>query len=300
MQEQHIIFVPGKNPKPDAVSHLRLLWQVMHEGIKRISPDALQQLEAIKDHFHIAAWNPIFYHSYKDVAHEQPWIDLLLDTYEVSSNDKKEADHIHKKFTRFVYNLADLAPILISWFGSDAIKSTVKETERYFLNHDNVASEIREVLKQQLRPLLQNNARILLIGHSLGSVIAYDSLWELSHIEQLPGKIDTFLTLGSPLGMRFVQHRLLGRRHIEKSRYPLNIQHWKNISSEGDLVAVDRCFRDDFKEMIHLGLVNDIEDHCEDVYNFYRNEEGLNCHRSYGYLINPIVCQVISRWLLSK
>jgi hypothetical protein len=300
MQEQHILFVPGKNPKPDAISHHRLLWQVLHEGIKRTSPEALQQLESIKDHFHIAAWNPIFYHTYKNIEHEQPWIDVLLDTYEPSRNDKREANHIHKKFTRSVYNLADLAPILISWFGSEAIKSTVKETERYFLNHNNVASEIREVLKQQLRPLLQRNARILLIGHSLGSVIAYDSLWELSHIERLPGKVDTFLTLGSPLGMRFIQHRLLGRRFKERGRYPLNIQKWVNISSEGDLVAVDRRFRDDFQEMIQLGLVDDIEDHCEDIYNFYRNEEGLNCHRSYGYLINPVVDKVISRWLLKS
>lgn len=300
MQEQHIIFMPGKNPKPEAISHRRLLWQVLHEGIKRASPEAVQRLESLKENFNIAAWNPIFYHSYKDVAHEQLWIDLLLDSYEPSRNDIQEANSIHKKFTRFIYNLADLAPILISWFGSEAIKSTVKETERYFLNHNNIASEVREVLKQQLRPLLQNNAKVLLIGHSLGSVIAYDSLWELSHLERLPGKVDTFLTLGSPLGMRFVQHRLLGRRFHGNGKYPLNIRHWNNVSSEGDLVAVDRCFRDDFKEMLQLGLIENIKDHCEDVYNYYRNEEGLNCHRSYGYLINPVVCNIISGWLLNK
>lgn len=298
MQEQHIIFVPGKNPKPDAISHRRLLWQVLHAGIQRHSATALSKLESIQEQFNIAAWNPIFYHSYKEFAHEQSWIDVLLETDGPSESDIQQADHIHKKLTRFAYNLADIAPILIDWFASDAVKATVQETERYFHNENNVACEIREVLKQQLRPLLKQNANILLIGHSLGSVIAFDSLWELSHEEKLAGKIDTLLTLGSPLGMRFIQQHLTGRKFKGSERYPNNIKHWHNVSSEGDLVALDRCFSNDFQEMIKLGLIDKIEDHCNNIYNFYHNEDGYNPHRSYGYLINPLVCEIIAQWLL--
>ncbi len=69
-----------------------------------------------------------------------------------------------------------------------------------------------------------------------------------------------------------------------------------NISSVGDLTALDRTFADDFSEMLALGMVNSIEDHCEGIYNFFHNEEGLNCHRSYGYLVNPDVGKVIADW----
>lgn len=48
--------------------------------------------------------------------------------------------------------------------------------------------------------------------------------------------------------------------------------------------------------MLDLGAIESIEDHCEGIYNFFRNEEGLNCHRSYGYLVNPAVGKVIADW----
>ena len=70
---------------------------------------------------------------------------------------------------------------------------------------------MRELLKAPLREMLARGERVLVIGHSMGSVIAYDSLWELTHIEKNPGRADLFLTIGSPLGMvRFTQQRLLG------------------------------------------------------------------------------------------
>ena len=48
--------------------------------------------------------------------------------------------------------------------------------------------------------------------------------------------------------------------------------------------------------MLALGIIDSIQDHCDGIYNFYRNEEGLNCHRSYGYLVNPAVGKVIADW----
>ena len=143
---------------------------------------------------------------------------------------------------------------------------------------------------------MNNNDKVLLIGHSLGSVIAYDALWELSHEEGLAGKIDLFLTIGSPLGMNYIQRRLKGSAFAGKNKYPNNIQHWVNISSIGDITALDRVFSDDFSMMLELGIVDSIVDHCDGIYNFFRNEEGLNCHRSYGYLVNPAVGKVIADW----
>ena len=174
-----------------------------------------------------------------------------------------------------------------------------EEMKRYFKNKNNIACDVRETLKQELRPILKNTNKVLLIGHSMGSVIAYDALWELSHIEHLPGKID-LLTIGSPLGMNYVQHRLIGNEYTGIKKYPTNIRNWINISAEGDVTALDRIFSDDFGEMRELNIIESIKDHCEGIYNFFHNDKGLNCHRSYGYLVNPAVGKVIADWWQSS
>lgn len=148
--------------------------------------------------------------------------------------------------------------------------------------------------------MLKNNEKVLLIGHSLGSVIAYDTLWELSHLENIETKVDLFLTLGSPLGMNYVQSRIKGSQFKSNKKYPLNIKCWVNVSAEGDITALDQVFADDFAEMKDLNLIDSIEDHCQGIYNFFRNEDGLNCHRSYGYLVNPAVGKVIADWWAKK
>lgn len=130
----------------------------------------------------------------------------------------------------------------------------------------------------------------------MGSVIAYDTLWELTHLEHLPGKVDLFLTLGSPLGMHYVQRRLNSYKMKNEQKYPTNIHRWVNISSVGDISALDRVFRDDFSHMLELGIIESIEDHSEAIYNFFRNDKGLNVHRSYGYLVNPTVGYIIADW----
>ena len=48
--------------------------------------------------------------------------------------------------------------------------------------------------------------------------------------------------------------------------------------------------------MSELGMVDTFVDYCEDVFNYFHGPDGLNCHRSYGYLINPIVAKVIADW----
>jgi len=88
----------------------------------------------------------------------------------------------------------------------------------------------------------------------------------------------------------------MGHERQGKSKYPTNIRHWVNISSVGDVVALGRVFSESFKQMRSLDIIESIEDHCEGIYNFFRNEEGLNCHRSYGYLVNPAVGKVIADW----
>lgn len=295
MREPHIVFVPGKNPKPPPEQHRELLWRALLEGVRRARPQLAAALEGAVPRFQLAAWNALYYGRSKDISRDLPWIDALLHTHGPSEADIRQAQAWHRGLDRRLYGLVDALPVLIR-FLPEPMRMTAEETRRYFENLGGIGARIRETLKALLRPLLAQEAPLLLIGHSLGSVIAYDSLWELSRAEGLDGRVDTFLTLGSPLGMRYVQRRLLGADRRGPTRYPANIRRWVNVAAVGDLTALDETVADDFAPMRSLGLIESIEDHCEGIYNFFHNEDGLNCHRSYGYLVNPAVGRIIADW----
>lgn len=295
MNNRRIIFVPGKNPKPPPVQHSELLWRALLEGVQRADPDCYQDLSQHVKQFQLAAWTYLYYEQNKDISRDLPWIDALVNTHITSATDIREAHAWHRKLDSLFILLADTFPFIIQLLPKP-ISMSITETKRYFDNGNNIACQIRELLKQQLRTALSNNEKILLIGHSLGSVIAYDTLWELSHMEHFRGKIDMFLTIGSPLGVKYIQNRLMGHQWEGKKKYPTNISHWVNLSSVGDVVALDKVFSESFSSMLELDIIKSIDDHCEGIYNFFRNEEGLNVHRSYGYLVNPAVGKVIADW----
>ena len=295
MNNRRIIFVPGKNPKPPAEQHRELLWRTLLEGVRRADPECYKDITLHTHQFQLAAWTSLYYEQTKDISRDLPWIDALINTHMASTEDIREAHAWQRKLNSMFILLADKIPFIIPLLPKPVTMS-VMETKRYFDNGDNIACQIREILKAQLRTAFSNNEKVLLIGHSLGSVIAYDTLWELSHLEHLTAKVDTFLTIGSPLGLKYIQNRLLGHQRNNKRKYPANIQHWVNVSSVGDVVALDKVFSENFKEMRLLGIIESIEDHCEGIYNFFHNEDGLNCHRSYGYLVNPAVGKIIADW----
>lgn len=293
MPQKTIVYVPGKNPKPAPAQHRDLLWRTLREGVRRAEPQFAERFEKTV-RFELIAWNHLYYRQDKDIARDLPWIDRLLNTHGPSEQDIREAGQCHSKLDRLLYHLGDLLPVIIKLLPRP-MRMSAEELNRYFNNTGNIACEVRELLKAVLRPAFEQGDDILLIGHSMGSVIAYDTLWELDHLERQAGKL-CLLTIGSPLGMRYVQQRLMGHAQPPARRYPGNIRRWHNLSSVGDLVALDQQVRDDFGQMLTLGLIEAIEDHCTGIYNYFRNEEGLNCHRSYGYLVNPAVGELIARW----
>ena len=294
MTTRHLIFVPGKNPKPEPAQHRELLWRALVEGVRRADSKTAPSLQANYSHFHLISWNYLYYHAYKDVTMDIPWIDALINKHGPTEQDIEDANSLNMRMQRLMLTAGDHLPFLIRLLPEEA-RSTANEVNRYFNNTDHVASEIRGLLAQALRPMLERQEDVLLIGHSLGSVIAYDTLWELSHQEGVKGKVD-FLTLGSPLGMHYVQRRLQGMNGSRAKSYPDRIRRWINLSAEGDVAALNRNLNESFHAMLEQGLVECIEDHSHGIYNFFRSGEGLNCHRSYGYLVNPAVGSIIADW----
>lgn len=291
-----ILFVPGKNPKPLPEEHRALIWRCLRRGVELVDPAVAQELAANPDCLQLAAWTAIYYGEVKDVEEDLPWLELLCHKSGPDADDVREALSWRNQRARWMYTLADLFPVLISLLPDPAVKNTIQETERYFRNVDGIGERVREMVKAPVRQMLDAGDRVLIIGHSMGSVIAYDALWELTHVENHPGKIDLFLSIGSPLGMNFVQERLLGYRHQDGQRFPCNIRHWINIAAHGDLTALDPAIRDDFLPMLAAGCIESIEDRHRGVFTYFRNAEGLNQHRSYGYLVEQHVARAIVAW----
>jgi len=295
ISKNKIIFVPGKNPKPRPEVHKALLWRCLTRGVELVSPEVAHDMAAHSECFSLAAWNAIYYGHIKDAEDDVPWVELLCQKTGPDAQDVRHALSWQHKPVRLLYTLADLFPALIPLLPNPAVKSTIRETESYFQNRDGIGSHVRELVKAPLRQMFAAGDRVLLIGHSLGSIIAYDALWEFTHTEGLPGKIDLFLTVGSPLGMRFVQDRLFGFHSLER-RFPRNIRRWVNVAAHGDLTALDPEVRNDFLLMLEQGFTESIEDWHRGVFNYFRNEQGINEHRSYGYLVEQHVARFIAAW----
>lgn len=294
MKTKHIVFVPGKNPTPVEAQYSNMLWRSIVEGVRRADSVVADTLQTSHEHFHLINWNELYYQKYQDISTDLPWIDALISKLGPSEQDIRDANSWNIWLSRLLLTMGDDIPFLIRLLPQE-IRSTADEISRYFNNTDNVANEVRGLLKQSLRPMLEHQDAVLLIGHSLGSAIAYDALWELSYQEGVKGKVD-FLTLGSPLGMRYFKRRLLGMNGQGEKRYPHQIRYWVNFSAEGDVVALNRNFNECFHQMLELGLVESIEDHYRGIYNLYRSDQGLDCHRVYGYMVSPAVGNVIADW----
>jgi len=294
MTTKHIIFVPGKNPNPEEALHSKLLWRTLVEGVRRVDSGVADTLQDSYAQFHLVNWNDLYYHSHEDVTTDIPWVDALINKHGPTEQDIQDANSWNIWLSRVLLTMGDDIPLLIR-FLPEEVQSAADEISRYFNNTDNIGSDVRGLLKKTLHPMLENQDDVLLIGHSLGSVISYDTLWELSHQERVNGKVD-LLTLGSPLGTHYMKHRLLGMNSQGGKSYPDLIRHWINFLAEGDLVGLNGKFKESFHQMLELQLVESIEDHSHGIYNIFRSEEGLDCHRSYGYMVSPAVGSIIADW----
>lgn len=296
--ERHVVFVPGKNPKPRPTLHREFIWRCITAGERGLAEQVSADMTPLQGRFHFAAWNHTYYGMDADIATDMPWVARMLVTPNAESAAPLSDWQIRK--TRFIYTLGDMLPLLTEWAASEELKQTMVETRRYFENEGGIAERIRQIVKDSLRPLFDAGHEVMLIGHSLGSVIAYDTLWELSWQDKAPWRIETFLTLGSPLGMYYVQRRLKGRHRKGAHRFPTNIRHWINIAARGDLTALDRHLRNDFHRMIRLRLVRDIADYTDGINTLFSTQDGPNPHRCYGYFFNSKVARLIADWMRGK
>ena len=289
-----MIYVPGLKPKPEPRAHRRELFRCLLEGVRRIDPDSATQMQEHDHCFDIIGWTYDFYGEHYDLNLDLAAIDALIQQHSATDKDRAEAISWQRKVLHWIYSVADLFPFLLHPLADETLELHLRDLRRYVKNEYDMAEFIRRLLKMPLRAAWKSERPILLIAHSMGSIIAYDALWQLSQKSGNNHNIDLFLTMGSPLGQTFIQHRIKGWREQPDNRHPRNIKRWVNIAAIGDLTALDMKLQNDFGEMVQLGLVESIED--REVYNYFRLEGELNVHAEYGYLVNEVTAGYVSEW----
>jgi len=297
MSEQvhpRIIFIPGLLPKPEPTVHREALLRCLLAGVRRIDEDVAAAIESTPGAFDIVSWTYDFYRTYRDISLDATAIDAVIEQPAASDADIAELTSWRRRLTRWVYTLGDLLPFLIPHIASERVEVHLRDLQRYLRDVNGIAEHTRRMLKVALRAATEGRHPVLLVAHSMGSVIAYDSLWELSHSGRDRVLVDMLLTMGSPLGQRYMQRRIKGAGKAGYERYPNNIRHWKNLAAIGDMTALDPFLADDFEEMLELGLLESLEDRS--LLTYFRLDGELNAHAEYGYLVNEKTARTIVKW----
>ncbi|WP_245930556.1 esterase/lipase family protein [Methylobacterium radiodurans] len=140
------------------------------------------------------------------------------------------------------------------------------------------AREVRDRLAERLRAY--RNRRILLVAHSMGSVVAYDVLRTLEREDPVL-RVAHLVTMGSPLGLAKVKLKFEAEHGA--LRVPNNVSAWTNLADGNDIVSIMGALDADYAESdAGISLVD------KRVVNDFRRLDGEpNHHKSYGYLRTP-------------
>jgi len=167
---------------------------------------------------------------------------------------------------------------------ADAVlEAKLKDLARYY----NEAAK-RELLRRRFTEavLRHRDKRIMVIAHSMGSIVAYDVLRLLGR-EDTNVRVQHFITIGSPLGLPHVKHRIYQENDLVRT--PSIVHRWTNLSDKRDPVAFDTHLAGDYR-------ANDrgVSVHDDLVINGYVGSSGDgNPHKSYGYLRTPELSSLI-------
>lgn len=282
-----IIGVHGLGNKPPK-KLLEQWWKdAIEEGFKKID-------KTFTDYrFELVYWSDIIHDEPLDIkCHDKDNPLCLIEKYLPASGVFKPEDHsTRKRILDFITREFDSIflnedfSLNYSFVTDSIIRHWFHDLDIYYESNsdENHLVRVKEKIRKRLVTVLKKyrHEEILIIGHSMGSIIAYDVLsFEVPHI-----KIDTFLTIGSPLGVPVVKSKIAAERKLNHKNTvhlttPHNVQRkWYNFSDLEDKVAFNYRLSDDYRANRNLVKPMDYI-----VNNDYEIEGQRNPHKSYGYL----------------
>ena len=151
------------------------------------------------------------------------------------------------------------------------VRLTFRDVAAYFFGGRK--EEMREVVRRAIADI---DEPFVMIGHSLGSILAYDVLREDA---QRSKDLPLLVTIGSPLGVREIQDLITTPLEV-----PAGVQAWLNASDSRDLVALDHDVRGEY----------DPPERCTDI---QVTNDSANHHAARDYLASAGVRDVVLRAL---
>ena len=302
---KRIIFIHGRAQKPSKEDLQQLWYEALNHGLFRdFGLKAMEQFQSVNKDF-------VYYGDLSNDFLQQP-IEHAAIRNESLEKLKSYSKH---QFTKASYQdlaqagffkeaLADLfsAPLGKLGIATSLIKFIAPDMAHYWNCDSYYGSDVRSRLMPVLKQALDSGDEIMLVGHSLGSMICFDNLWKLSHYGEYRRvygshkKVSLFATLGSPLADENIKQYLKGSQNRGFKKYPTNIERWCNFAAEDDFISHDSQVSNDYAEMSKLGLLSAPIDDFH-IYNLAVREGRSNPHASIGYLIHPDFVSLVHDWL---
>jgi len=292
----------NKPPKP----LLEHWWKLaMVEGLKS------SNFKSVLPNFELVYWADIIY----DKALNQSEKDVNSPYYidekytkapaffpnENHNTRMKVVDFLGRQLNRILLN--DDLSLNYSYITDAIVRNYFKDLEIYYSENytreNGQTCKANVLIRDRLLMKLQEhkNDEIMLISHSMGSIIAFDVLTFIAP----EIKINTFITMGSPLGLPVVISKIAaeqtqtGNLTNHMTTPPGIIKSWNNFSDILDRVAFNYKLSDDFSENLFGVTPVDFL-----VVNNYEMNEIRNPHKSYGYLRTNEFSKVLNEFILSE
>ena len=140
-----------------------------------------------------------------------------------------------------------------------------------YIRNQHVHDEVNKLV----RPLFEDDEPVIVVSHSLGTIVAYSLLREFARNNR-PCNVPLFVTLGSPLGIDSV------RKGFPKPRTkPDNVLRWVNGADPEDFVVLR-------SELTSDNFVPGIENH-PDIHNSHEDRHAIS-----GYLSNARIAKALA------
>lgn len=190
----------------------------------------------------------------------------------ISEKEIDATEEIKKAFQNQQW-VIDLARKIDEKYGAGFCLSLALPDAYTYLTESIIQEQIDELVKLEI-----GTKPCVVVGHSLGSAVGFNIINQDASLN-----VQTFVTLGSPLGMKTFHHYL-----PFCPRYPLGLKgDWYNAFDKRDIVALRSLDQEYFK-------VEGTIENYEEVDNFTKNRHSIE-----GYLSDKQVALKIYDALLN-
>lgn len=287
--ESIVIGIHGLRNKPPKYILTQWWKEAMREGFRNIGlPEVDFDLRVAywAQHIHVTPLDPQVKDPEDPHYLDEPYVpETYLGPREPEGLKKKVSQEIHQQ-------VLQLVAVKSGFMNIDRVSDII--LHRMFLeldiyyhqklkDKDGKLQPARDLIREELASLLRRHRgkNILLMAHSMGTIIAYDVLTHV--VPDIP--IHTLITLGSPLAFPVVVNKIkmeLGRSKDDQEPLPTPrsiTKRWLNFSDLEDVTCLDYNLRHHYKE--NGSRVRPFD---EIVYNNYEYQGVRNPHKCYGYL----------------